>query len=68
MSSVDERRDVAAVDADAARSSSGVEPDEGLGELGLPVALHAGDRVDLAAAHGERDVVDQHDARVVDDA
>ena len=30
-----------------------VEPDQRLGQLGLAVALHAGERVDLAAAHGE---------------
>ena len=34
------------------------QPEQDLGELGLPVALHAGDDDDLAAGHVERDVVD----------
>ncbi len=42
-------------------------PDEGLGELGLAVALHAGDREDLAGAHVEADVVDDDLVLRVDD-
>jgi hypothetical protein len=39
-----------------------------LGELGLAVALHAGDGEDLAGTHVEADVVDDDDAVGADDA
>ena len=47
-------------------SHARLEPEERLGELGLPVALHAGDGEDLAAAHGEADVVHDELADRVD--
>ena len=45
-----------------------LQADERLGELGLAVALHAGDGEDLAGAHVEADVVDDDLAVGVDDA
>ena len=48
-------------------SSARLQPHDRLGELGLAVALHAGDREDLAAAHLERDVRDDVLAAGVDD-
>ena len=46
---------------------AGLQAEERLGELGLAVALHAGDGEDLAAAHGEAHVVDDELPDRVDD-
>ena len=65
------RRTLAAVELDAVEADRpldpGLEPEERLGELGLAVALHAGDGEDLAAAHVEADVVDDEVPDRVDD-
>ena len=44
-----------------------LQADQRLGQLGLAVALHAGERVDLAGAHLERHAVDHDLGLVVDD-